>query len=616
MIPPIQIILIQLLLLLILSPLLTTQSTTTTKIVTIPLQRKPFHNNNNKNNRRILDHDTVAFKEVARTKREGDGVYFTTLKIGTPLQTFTVILDTGSSTIAVPCTGCSCGNHHQFDYTSSSSYREVGSYNQCYSEGSCNTGKMLSDVACFGEQCVHNETVRHNFGCCRQYAKAFQEQDADGIVGLSNAQDTLIANLRQHHDLKANIFAVCFGRFGGSLTVGGTSLDPLLEDPVWVPLLNTNNVFYSVDISSFIVNGVSIMAPSGGSSSQRPIIDSGSSFTYVYSGVHNGMKQAFDTFCSSSDGTKCRGTRNPPGTVPADIRDSIACFAPPSNVVGTDQNQIDTWLTSDFPTLEIEFSGGKRICISPRSYFWLSSPSVNSWCVGIFPDVKIVIGAISMAEFTVIFDADKRRVGWARSDCDGDGKTLQICCGNGKGGTCGIPPLPYSKNTIQPTTLHDDEKQQQQQENTGVPSASSSLSSSSSNTSSPTHEPKPKGFWDGNTRLVSAYFFILGIFFAAFISCGWWYCCAKRNQVSFKPMNQVEPIQEYDSDLADEDDDEEMGEDRRLSTSNNNNSNNNGGDITENNSVQTKHMNQNLFNENDGLVDTTNNNNNNNGLDS
>jgi hypothetical protein len=296
-------------------------------------------------------------------------------------------------------------------------------------------------------------------------------------------------------------------------------------------------------------------------SGQRPIIDSGSSFTYVLTGVHNGMKQSFEAFCQASGGKKCRGTRNPPGTVMADIRDSIACFSPPAGV-GSSQDQIDDWLTSDFPTIEIEFASGPngkpaRICISPRSYFWLSTPASQAWCIGIFPDAKVVIGAISMAEFTVIFDADRKRVGWARSDCDGDGKASQICCGNGRGGTCGmkspkptgVPTSPLAVGTssdITPTSVT--------MLVTDVPT------SASVGTASPSREPKPKGFWQGDPIVLSGYFFFVGIFATAFMYGAWWFCCAKRNQVSFKAMNQVEPIQEYDSDLEEEEEEEDGGD--------------------------------------------------------
>jgi len=160
--------------------------------------------------RRTLD--GVVFKEVSQTRKEADGVYFTALRVGSPPQDFTVIVDTGSSTIAIPCADCAkCGaQHHLFDARKSSTVVITKDrYSQCYSEGSCNSGQIMLDVMCLGERCPANETVPHKFGCCTAYAGAFQAQDADGIIGLSGTSETLLANLRNRHDLQTDMFSLC-----------------------------------------------------------------------------------------------------------------------------------------------------------------------------------------------------------------------------------------------------------------------------------------------------------------------------------------------------------------------------------------------------------------------
>ena len=45
-------------------------------------------------------HRKLLFDEKTSVSREGDGVWYVKMRVGTPPQDFTAIIDTGSSTIA------------------------------------------------------------------------------------------------------------------------------------------------------------------------------------------------------------------------------------------------------------------------------------------------------------------------------------------------------------------------------------------------------------------------------------------------------------------------------------------------------------------------------------
>ena len=64
-------------------------------------------------------------------------------------------------------------------------------------------------MVCLGDACTQEQSTSHAFGCCTKYAKAFQGQDADGIVGLSEAPSTFIGDLLAHHNLKKQVFGIC-----------------------------------------------------------------------------------------------------------------------------------------------------------------------------------------------------------------------------------------------------------------------------------------------------------------------------------------------------------------------------------------------------------------------
>ena len=166
------------------------------------------------------------YKAEGTLTAEPDGVYYTVVRIGTYQDgngiPFTLIADTGSATIAVPCLKCNCGStKHYFDMFKGATTIDLKkTYSQCYGEGSCNSGKKLKDIMCFGPTCGSQEGTPQTFGCCSKYASSFQEQVADGIIGLGHS-NTLVKALQDAKDLLAHQFAVCIGDKAGRLTVGG-----------------------------------------------------------------------------------------------------------------------------------------------------------------------------------------------------------------------------------------------------------------------------------------------------------------------------------------------------------------------------------------------------------
>merc|ERR1712159_203613 len=104
----------------------------------------------------------------------------------------------------------------------------------------------------------------------------------------------------------------------------------------------------------------------------RPIVDSGTTFSFVRSSTFNKMKSAFDAACGTAKYACTANTgRNPPGTNSDDVRTSIGCwkFDVMSDGTLTDKgnDQIAT-----YPPIEFELAGGFYACIPPGQYFFLS----------------------------------------------------------------------------------------------------------------------------------------------------------------------------------------------------------------------------------------------------
>jgi hypothetical protein len=351
---------------------------------------------------------------------ENDGVWYSKIHIGTPPQIFTAIVDTGSATIAVPCDGCSCGSHNHFKSSESSTAQSSGrTYSQCYGEGSCNRGKIVSDQICLGDTCSAGESVSHSFGCCTTYASAFKTQEADGIIGISGSSGTLIADLRNHHKLSRDIFGICLGlRHTGFISIGSVENDKNFGPVPWT-VMHRSGSFYKTAIDGIYVNGNDV---DHGSHVPSATVDSGTSFTYIPTSVHSKIKATFESYCNNNE-DNCKGVHNPRGGSSADISDSVYCAGPPASLT---MQQV----MHSYPSISFKLEGGDvDICVPPEQYFFLSTSHPIMYCVGFFKDRDFVFGANLMANFNVLFDHEHDRMGWVRADCESKGPGKVPCCG-------------------------------------------------------------------------------------------------------------------------------------------------------------------------------------------
>jgi len=142
-----------------------------------------------------------------------DILYYGPLNIGTPPQTLTVDIDTGSADLWVPV-NCPYCTSSQLDAGQSSTYKDLGDeFSISYGAGNA-YGTLASDVVSVGRLSVREQV----FGAVTQTSDDFSDFPNDGILGMAfgtiakSSQPTFFERLIADGTLAAPLFSVHLAR--------------------------------------------------------------------------------------------------------------------------------------------------------------------------------------------------------------------------------------------------------------------------------------------------------------------------------------------------------------------------------------------------------------------
>lgn len=401
-----------------------------------------------------LDHELLPVYQDS-------GAYYIDMFVGTPPQRQTVMIDTGSENVAIPCTGCQdCGTHidTQFEKLQSTSFEELhcnkcldglcSKNNTCYVnanylEGSSWAGTEVQDYIYptgKDEQFLNSRNLRIRkdnkfplkFACMSSNEGEFKRQKADGIMGLNRDKASFWNQMHAAGAINSKQFSLCVRKFPyvpikqkmiGAMTLGGVD-----------ERLNSSEMKY-MDLEE---NGLKSMFPvqirkihvhaEGGSrlSGSNPDIDLRS--TKISLATDDA------TVLNSKSVIVDSGTTDsilPIALKPAfdKVWKELMGISFPSEAVELSVEELKKW-----PTILFQMKGSETnangfdkqnpkdilVAFPPSSYMRLDlvkkmyEPSLTMKA-----DVEVsILGSNFMRGHNVLFDIDNSRIGIAESTCD------------------------------------------------------------------------------------------------------------------------------------------------------------------------------------------------------
>eukprot|EP00198_Chlamydomonas_reinhardtii_P000673 XP_001690008.1 pepsin-type aspartyl protease [Chlamydomonas reinhardtii] len=415
------------------------------------------------------------------------GYYYTYLTIGTPGQTVSGILDTGSTLPAFPCSGCTrCGPSKtgmfkpELSSTSStfgcsdarcfcganscSCNNEQCGYSIRYLEGSSTSGFLAEDMLAVGDG---GPAANFVFGCAQSESGLLYSQIADGVFGMGRTPASLYGQLVQQGVID-DAFSMCFGApREGVLLLGNVALPADAPAPVVTPVVGNTNKF-NIQIEGLNFNDQQLVSgqrhnlqllhtqcvqraggghPETRRGQPRPCVRAGCLRECWLPYTHKDCIRRRRALCA------CDARARPRACPLHCCADCCLWFC--ACVMSLAQSDDICWkgapaddaskLGAYFPDMELLLAGGGRLTRSPLHYLY---PYGAAWCLGFFDNAysSTVLGANLMLDTVVTYDGRLNQMRFTTYECDKLSEALGV---NGQGsnnstspGSAPSPPLP------------------------------------------------------------------------------------------------------------------------------------------------------------------------------
>ncbi|XP_059312083.1 aspartic proteinase 36-like isoform X2 [Lycium ferocissimum] len=273
-------------------------------------------------------------------------------------------------------------------------------YERRYAEMSGSFGLLGDDIISFGNLSELGPQ-RAVFGCELEETGDLYSQRADGIMGLGRGDVSIVNQLVEKHVI-SDSFSLCYGGMdfgGGAMVLGG------IKPPAHMVFTKSeigHSPYYNIELKDIHVAGKPLkINPRVFGGKHGTILDSGTTYAYL-------PEAAFVAF-KSAIRKELRSLKQIKGPDPS-FKD--ICFSG----AGSDISQ----LSKNFPSVDMVFSDGNKLTLSPENYLFQHFKVRGAYCLGIFPNGKnptSLLGGIVVRNTLVTYDRENERIGFWKTNC-------------------------------------------------------------------------------------------------------------------------------------------------------------------------------------------------------
>ncbi len=401
------------------------------------------------------------FEEEVDQLYQGYGTHYVDLWVGCPkAQRQTVIVDTGSSVTAFPCSQCeSCGQGYHVDNvyneTQSTCFQPI-SCGSCqvgtcggksceiqvaYQEGSSWTAYEAVDAVYSGglhDQMTTEKPFEFHFGCQTRLTGLFQTQLEGGIMGMDLDDPSYWKQMFRSGHLEEPMFSLCYSRQpvvsrtgtqAGAMTMGGTDTRLHTTPMVYTTQSNTGAGWYVVRVKNMYLRSGSggeratPIAPADTvivDASEKVlngygnvIVDSGTTDTFLPRALSGPFKDAWK---------KVTGGKSYSNN--AVVLTDEQLLALPTVLI-----QLQAWsgeqqngnATAPGHAGSLDSAHPMDVLVAfPPTHYMEYAPKSKKYTSRLYFEESIggVLGANFMMGHDILFDIKNQRLGFAESDCD------------------------------------------------------------------------------------------------------------------------------------------------------------------------------------------------------
>lgn len=402
------------------------------------------------------------------------GEYYAKIGVGTPRVEFRVQIDTGSSLLLIPDSGCdSCsGRSVRYNATRSLSATAVACESEACGSGTCAHTHCFTGVCSGSRHACCSQHRREECGFGMHFGGGTEAQGAlvsdtlhigsittpmvfgsvlvergtwaassnvDGILGIGlkalscnptcvNPLMYELVNDRVLHDG----FSMCMGDSAGQLVMGG--VDPRFFDgaiqftPLTKPIGTTKLTYYSVAFTDVRLDAKSVFGPNRNRDAQgaspiasTAVVDSGSTSLLFEREIFKAIQANFQR-----DYCHLPGVCTEPSVVAEPASGGIMGERPCLRAMP---------LASEWPTLQLELGPTLTLHLPPHLYFVRSG---SQFCYGIDATPETagrvnIFGDTLLRGFYTVYDHTNLRVGFAQQN-------MVLCGFPGPGGVNSLSP--------------------------------------------------------------------------------------------------------------------------------------------------------------------------------